>query len=100
MLLLRGWLKGVSVVLSSKFELVYFDDTKIIIRDLNVGMSVTNDAENVVKYLHAHASLGDRKLYYYDSEGRFDELRHEGPKFIGFWPADMPDPLIHKSTLD
>ena len=49
-------------------------------------MSVTNDAENVVKYLKDNAVLiGNAILYYIDTDGRIDILEHDGNgTFTGF----------------
>lgn len=45
-------------------------------------MSVTNDAENVVKeVVRIH---GDLPVLYKDTEGQWDELRHEAGRFTGF----------------
>lgn len=48
-------------------------------------MSVTNDAEAVVSYLHAKAGLGGRRLIYRDTMDQWDELLHDGNgRFLGF----------------
>ena len=61
-----------------------------MIRDLCVprAMSVTNDAEYVVEHL-AKAGLlpAGRRLFYYDSEDQFDEIRVVDGKFAGFGPG-------------
>ena len=50
--------------------------------------SVTNDAEGVVERLLASRRLQPGiRLFYYDSEGVLDELRHDGTRFIGFAPG-------------
>ena len=45
-------------------------------------MSVTNNAENVVIDMLEH--YGDCPIVYRDTEGRWDELKHDGKKFTGF----------------
>ena len=40
--------------------------------------TVTNDAENVVKHLFDNFDLGNRRLIYSDSDGKDDELVHDG----------------------
>lgn len=64
------------------------DDT-IFIKDVGGdGMTVTNDAEAVVRDLHRNGMLGDRRLLYADSEGTIDEIRHDGKGvFVGFAPG-------------
>jgi hypothetical protein len=50
--------------------------------------TVTNAAEEVVAELHASGRLGTRRLFYYDSDGRKDELTHNGNGvFTGFAPG-------------
>jgi hypothetical protein len=48
-------------------------------------MSITNDAEAVVKYLHKYFNLDDRRLIYRDTAGDWDELNHSGVTFLGFF---------------
>lgn len=47
-------------------------------------MSITNDAENVIKFLYKNKILKNKRLFYIDSEGRIDELLHKDGKFINF----------------
>lgn len=55
--------------------------------DIFQTMTITNDAEAVVRALLAEGSLKPgQKLIYRDTEGDWDELRHDGEKFIGFGP--------------
>ena len=49
------------------------------------AMSVTNDAEHVVAAL-LH-QFGDRRFFYRDTDGNWDELQHDGTRFTGFAPA-------------
>lgn len=54
--------------------------------DSSPTMSVTNDAEAVVaEVVRMH---GDRRIAYLDTDGRWDELRHERGVFKGFAPLD------------
>ena len=55
----------------------------LLIEDLNGPMSVTNDAENVVADLLA-AGHSNYRIVYRDSMGQWDELLHNGFRFIGF----------------
>lgn len=57
----------------------------LLIRDVGpweFHQSVTNGAEIVVEALRGE--LGDRRLYYIDSEGQTDELKVENGSFAGF----------------
>jgi len=50
--------------------------------------SVTNDAENVVHSIHENVtSLKHRQVFYLDSAGQIDELKHEAGRFTGFGPC-------------
>lgn len=56
-----------------------------------VSCSVTNDAENVIKYLVKFAGLRSsdgfddhERVVYRDTQGRWDELLHQNGKFAGF----------------
>ncbi len=71
-------------------------NTKEFIFVVDVGpwnefMTVTNNVEDVLKSLGP--VLGNKKLYYEDSEGIFDEILHDGIVFMGFSPADRKDVL-------
>lgn len=60
----------------------------LVIRDLNAGRSVTNDAERVVRELWEQGRLfNERRLFYYDSEGSLDELVHDEGTFVRFAPG-------------
>lgn len=60
----------------------------LILRDLGPWdnhMTITNAAKDVVEgVLHV---LGDRRLYYYDSEGSLGELLIKDNEFNGFAPG-------------
>lgn len=57
----------------------------LVLRDLDAGMSVTNDAEAVVAWA---MSLPDwdhsRPIVYRDTMGRYDALAHRGGQFTGY----------------
>lgn len=62
----------------------------LIIRDIGhtYTMSITNDAEEVVRGIFNLGLLPDnRRLLYYDSEGDLAELAHENGRFQGFKPV-------------
>lgn len=61
----------------------------VFISDLNRGaLSVTNDAERVCRVLHS--DWPGYRIMYRDSEGRWDELRHERGVFKSFGPGFAP----------
>jgi hypothetical protein len=63
-------------------------DNAVVIRDIGHDkghLSITNDAEYVVKFLIRAGLLSTTtRLFYYDSEGTLDELCHDGSVFTGF----------------
>lgn len=56
----------------------------LMIRDNNLGMSVTNDIENVIEYIKANeeSNLDNYKCIYQDSEGNWDGWDIQKQKFI------------------
>ena len=75
--------------LRSSYEIVKdVPGEPLVIRDLDVGKSVTNDAENVVEDLVAAGMLQDgRRLLYYDTMGQLDELIIKDGRFADFAPG-------------
>jgi len=55
----------------------------IYLIDNNVGTSITNMAERVVSDVCRQRG-GDLPIYYRDSEGQWDELKHAGGEFVDF----------------
>ena len=69
--------------MKSSFSITEIKDDRVVILDNNLGgRSVTNDAENVVEYLYN--LYGNRRIFYIDTEGVLDELRHNNGNFVGF----------------
>lgn len=70
------------------FTLAVVTDTLVLAIDQNGPRSVTNDAQGVIDRINADiGGLGKRRIFYRDTEGRFDELRVEGGVFKGFSPC-------------
>lgn len=84
--------------MKSRFEILNVTAEEVVIRDLcnepqfSGFRSVTNDAEAVVDHLLKEYGSKSR-LFYFDSCGGFDELAHDGIRFIGFKPARL-SPLL------
>lgn len=55
---------------------------RVWIVDLDIGKSITNDAERVVKAMYM--MFGNVHIYYRDTMGRWDELCHEQGEFTNF----------------
>lgn len=63
--------------------------------DLDQGMSVTNDAEAVVEAVLATDPRPTKgRIVYRDTDGRWDELVHDGKKFTGFAPIPNGDLVL------
>lgn len=72
----------------ANFEMVRSDAASIVIRDVGPWdrhPTVTNDAEHVVSELRA--TLNGRRLLYFDSGGRLDEILVRDGRFAGFAPG-------------
>lgn len=76
----------------AKYELVEFEGPKdvIFIRDLDQGVTVTNDAEAVVAELNKY--YPGKRIVYRDTIGGWDELVHENGVFTRFsiWKGPTP----------
>lgn len=77
----------------AQFDIVKSDAASITIRDVGRGcISVTNDAEAVVREMHDDFGLGARRLFYHDSTDQVDELVHDGAgRFLQFAPGPRGD---------
>jgi len=66
------------------FEVLEVTGTEIWIVDREApgAFSITNDAERVCE--RVVAEHGDKRLFYRDTDRRWDELVHEGGRFIRF----------------
>lgn len=60
-----------------------------LVRDQDVGLTVTNDAENVVREVLSRNKV--ERILYRDSDLNWDELRHDGAEFTGFAPIRDPE---------
>lgn len=71
----------------AQYTIMAVNDLMVIIEDDLVEdlPSLTNSAESVLKDLDAKIEgLGSRRVFYRDSVGRFDEIRHARGSFIDF----------------
>jgi len=78
-----------------QFRTVFVNKRYAILEDIgpwNHYPTITNNPEYVVKV--CQATLGGRRLLYFDSEGALSELVVKDGKFAGFRPVDVmpPDP--------
>lgn len=73
----------------ASYAILASTDHFVLIADNDEGMSVTNDASAVVAELDRKfkGGLGVRRLYYRDTMGRYDEIRHCDGQFFGFSPC-------------
>ena len=69
----------------SEFQIVDVKNGIVFIRDMNKGrLTVTNDAENVVRFVHK--TYKDKRMVYLDTMGVWSELRHDNGTFTGSKP--------------
>lgn len=68
----------------STFTIVKVTHDRVFIEDQDVGMSVTNDADNVVPAVLK--VFPGKRIIYKDTEGRWGELVHGKGQFVGFEP--------------
>lgn len=68
----------------ARYEIIADTPELLLIKDVGSGtdLTVTNDAENVVKELAGR--LGSRRLEYYDSDNMRDRILVENGQFVGF----------------
>lgn len=75
-------------MLRAHFEVIKHTNNYILIEDLantSGTMTVTNDAEEVISRLIDSGYVNySTRVFYIDTEGRVDELEHNGKEFIGF----------------
>ena len=74
----------------ANYSIVADNDKELVIMDVGPWdqfTTITNSAEAVVEELAGR--LGDRKLYYYDSENNLDELLVKDERFAGFAPGPL-----------
>lgn len=71
--------------LHSSFEIVVVNDTCIVVTDMKIGRSITDDADNVIRCLHEIVGgIGLRAVYYRDSVLRYDRLLVKNGVFQNF----------------
>jgi len=72
--------------MNAEFTIIYGTSKYVFIVDTGHThtRSVTNDAENVIKTLYRDHGLGERRVFYVDSEGQIDEMLHKSGCFQGF----------------
>ena len=71
--------------LKCRFELTEVSEQRILLTDLNGRVSLTNDVENVVRWLYNNDILDETiPLYYIDSSGERTEIIHHDESFVGF----------------
>ena len=68
--------------LRCSFSITSVTDTFVKLVDNDGRVSVTNDAEQVTKYIYQN--YGDKRIFYQDTSGDWDELCHDKGEFTGF----------------
>lgn len=57
---------------------------RVLLRDLDGLVSITNDAETVVRYVLDELEDTSFRIYYRDTNGDWDELAHDKRRFTHF----------------
>lgn len=74
----------------------------VFIYDTSPGthkMTVTNDAENVIASLVSSGiNLADKLVFYFDSQGRLDQMLVINNKFAGFAPVGDLETVFRELT--
>lgn len=85
----------------AQYSLRNITDNFVLIVDLDKGRTVTNDAPNVIIRLHReiHGGLGSRKVYYRDTCGRFDEIRHNTGAFESIAPCSDAQQIFFSKLI-
>ena len=77
-----------AIHLRCAFDTYYLGDTAIMLIDRSEPFyaSVTNDADQGIPWLEQNVDggIGQRKVYYRDTDGRYDELLVKNGQFDGF----------------
>ena len=77
-----------------RYDIIQATETCIVLKDLGPWdryMTITNAAEHVIEDMQRIFIIGNRRLFYFDSEGELTELCHEGERFIRFAPVSDED---------
>jgi hypothetical protein len=71
------------------FEVIKETPDFLFIKDVGHKdhITVTNDAAFVLQKLAEEYTLDHRRLFYMDSLGQIDEIKHNGVHFTGFKPG-------------
>ncbi|WP_304526869.1 hypothetical protein [Halomonas sp. I5-271120] len=87
--------------MQAHFELALETDTFVLILDADGPKSITNDAGRVVPRVEAMVGgLGRRKLYYRDSDGRFDQLQTSNGRYTSIAPCSPHQQSILSEWLE
>jgi hypothetical protein len=66
----------------SSYTVMFASSDVVFIADDDIGMSVTNDAENVCK--DVNRAFPGKRIVYRDTDGISNELVHDNGRFIRF----------------
>lgn len=72
----------------ANYEVIEISTRRIVLADIGPWdeyKTITNDAESVVS--NFAGTIGNRRIFYYDSDGELTELLVKDGRFAGFAPA-------------
>lgn len=84
----------------AKYSIQAINDLHVIITDdlTPDSPSVTNSAAWVIEDLSSKVGgLGIRRVFYRDTISRYDELKHQNGRFVGFAPCSASQQEFLKS---
>jgi hypothetical protein len=80
-----------STWIKANYSVKEVTDKRIVLEDLGPWdkyMTITNAAESVVEEIEQAYGIGNRRLFYYDSDGEFTELLVKDGQFAGYKYAE------------
>lgn len=84
-----------------RYNIIQANETCIVLKDMgpwNRYMTITNAAEHVIEDMQRIFIIGNRRIFYYDSEGELTELLVKDGRFAGFAPAKKSDIGVNNSN--
>ena len=77
-----------------RYDIIQATETCIVLKDLGPWdryMTITNAAEHVIEDMQRIFIIGNRRIFYYDSEDELTELLVKDGRFAGLAPAKKSD---------
>lgn len=72
---------------TANYAVIQATETRLVLKDIGPWdryMTVTNAAEAVIAEIDRDYGIGDRRVFYFDSDNELTELVVRGGRFAGF----------------